>query len=639
MISGTRYVPTEAAKAAASGHEAEIVRALGIAWNGSGKAISCPDPMHADQNPSWRLMDSGKAVCSCRQPHSVFDVVGYVKGVDFEQSKIIVAELLGRRDLIVDPDDQGSRRKIIASYPYRDSRGDIVYEAVRFSPKGFAQRRVDGGSWVWNLKGVRRLPYRLPQLIATPLDQRVYIPEGEKDVDRLRAIGLAATCNSEGAGKWRADLAEHFRGRDVVVLPDNDDAGRQHAQAVAANLAPVARRVCIIELPDLPPKGDVSDWLDAGGALDELNRLVDATASFGADADATRPMQPDAVADDAFDPREMTVAAWLSRDIAPPDFLLGEILSTTSRCALIAPTGLGKTNFTMAFSFAVADGAPFLHWRAGEGPRRVLFIDGEMSRRLMRRRLEDAVRRHGGIPDNFRVLNREQFPGLPPLNSEAGQCYIDRAIEAIGGVDLVIFDNIQSLLAGDMKDEEPWEQTLPWVRDLTRREIGQLWVHHTGHDETHGYGSKTREWQLDTVALLERVERPEADIAFRISFSKARERAPENRADFEPALIVLAGDEWTSERSASAGKPQARARVLALLVDAIAQHGEIPPANTSIPPHTPCVEEDLWRRCCERGCISEGSPDAAGRAFRRAAKALLANGLIGKSAPWVWAVR
>src|SRR3954452_9250814 len=70
----------------------------------------------------------------------------------------------------------------------------------------------------------------------------------------------------------------------------------------------------------------------------------------------------------AFDPRQLTVRAWLEKEITAPEFALGELLSTTSRAELIAPTGLGKTNFTMALGFAIANGSPFLHWRAAEGP-------------------------------------------------------------------------------------------------------------------------------------------------------------------------------------------------------------------------------------------------------------------------------
>jgi RecA/RadA recombinase len=156
----------------------------------------------------------------------------------------------------------------------------------------------------------------------------------------------------------------------------------------------------------------------------------------------------------------LTLAAWLSRDIPDPDFLLGEFLSTTARVELIGPTGIGKTNVLVAGALAVASGEDFLHWRGSGKPRRVLYVDGEMSRRLSKKRPADAVRRRGGKPVTFFFLNREDFPDLPPLNTEAGQEYIDAVIDPIGGVDFVVFDNVQALLSGDMKDEEPWQQTL-----------------------------------------------------------------------------------------------------------------------------------------------------------------------------------
>jgi putative DNA primase/helicase len=114
----------------------------------------------------------------------------------------------------------------------------------------------------------------------------VFVCEGEKDVDRLIGLGLKATCNPGGAArrgtdgkpaksKWPPDFgAQFFRDRRVVILPDNDDAGRDHAQAIVKNLAPVSHKIKFIELPGLPPKGDVSDWLNAGGTREELEDLV-----------------------------------------------------------------------------------------------------------------------------------------------------------------------------------------------------------------------------------------------------------------------------------------------------------------------------------------------------------------------------
>jgi hypothetical protein len=331
---------------------------------------------------------------------------------------------------------------------------------------------------------------------------------------------------------------------------------------------------------------------------------------------------------------------WLTRDIPKPDLLLGELLSTTCRVELVGPTGLGKTNILLAIAFAIADGADFLHWKGCDKPRRVLFIDGEMSRRLAKERLEDATRRHARMPATLFYFNREDFEDFQPLNTEAGQKYIDYLVDQLGGIDLLIFDNVQALLPGDMKDEEPWQNTLPWVRDLTRRSIGQVWAHHTGHDETRAYGTKTREWQLDTVVLLERVEQPSADIAFQMKFTKARERSPRNRLDFEPAMITLADDRWTSERGEQVRtKRQTKDHALELLEDAIIREGTTPPASEHIPPGKLCVTVGLWRRYCRKAFILDSDNDSTFRsAFNRASKRLVDAGKIRRWDLWVWIV-
>jgi hypothetical protein len=188
-------------------------------------------------------------------------------------------------------EEQNGKRRIVATYDYRDERGDLLQQVVRFEPKDFRQRRPDGnGGWIWK-KAARQVPYRLPELIDAPADCLMFVVEGEKDADRLASLGLVATCNAGGAAKrrndgkpgrskWRPELNPFFQGRDVVILPDNDDAGRDHARSAASNLAPVAARVRILELPGLGPKDDVSEWLNTNGSPEELQRLAADALTF-----------------------------------------------------------------------------------------------------------------------------------------------------------------------------------------------------------------------------------------------------------------------------------------------------------------------------------------------------------------------
>ena len=171
------------------------------------------------------------------------------------------------------PQKVSGKRRLVAEYNYPLETGELLFQACRYEPKDFRQRRLDGrGGWIWDMKGVEQVPYRLPGVVKA---DAVYIVEGEKDADNLARFGVAATCNAGGAGKWKADFARYFVGKHAIILPDNDDAGRKHGQMVARNLAPVAASVKLVELPSLPEKGDVSDWLAAGGTLEALAVLVE----------------------------------------------------------------------------------------------------------------------------------------------------------------------------------------------------------------------------------------------------------------------------------------------------------------------------------------------------------------------------
>ncbi len=172
---------------------------------------------------------------------------------------------------------------ILATYDYFDEAGTLLFQVQRRQDKTFVQRRPDkiAGTYVYSLKGVRRVLYRLPELVASDATESVFFVEGEKDVDNLRGAGLVATCNPMGAGKWRSEYATSLSGRIVYVIADNDDVGREHARDVARSLAAVAGQVKVLDLTavtrelgrgDLPEKGDASDFLKMGGTAESLKR-------------------------------------------------------------------------------------------------------------------------------------------------------------------------------------------------------------------------------------------------------------------------------------------------------------------------------------------------------------------------------
>ncbi|MGD0572331.1 MAG: phage/plasmid primase, P4 family [Sedimentisphaerales bacterium] len=174
--------------------------------------------------------------------------------------------------------------QIVKTYNYTDENGNLVFQVCRYEPKTFRQRRPDGnGGWIWSLDGTRRVLYRLPELIKAPMQDFVFIVEGEKDADNLIARNFIATTCPGGAGKWMPEYNQYFRGRLVAIPPHNDEPGRKHAQQVAEALYRIAAEIKIVELPGLLDKGgDISDWFESSGPekIKELISLIENTEIF-----------------------------------------------------------------------------------------------------------------------------------------------------------------------------------------------------------------------------------------------------------------------------------------------------------------------------------------------------------------------
>ena len=145
------------------------------------------------------------------------------------------------------PDEDQTPYREVCAYDYQDATGKVVFQVVRYEPKAFKQCRIVAGKRVWSMEGVERLPYRLPELLANPAS--VWIVEGERDVETLRAIGQTATCNPGGAGKWLPAFSQYLRGKCVYIAADNDEPGQKHGREVLKSLEGIVKWVKWIELP------------------------------------------------------------------------------------------------------------------------------------------------------------------------------------------------------------------------------------------------------------------------------------------------------------------------------------------------------------------------------------------------------
>lgn len=236
-------------------HLDRILHALTARKSGSQWIARCP--AHDDHEPSLTITaQDGKILVHCHAGCPQADVIAALQSLNVWPS-----------------DNTGHEPDIEAIYPYTDDRGNLIYEVIRKQGKRFLQRRPDGsGGWIWNLSGVRRVLYRLPDIVRRS-EEIVYIVEGEKDVHSLERLGLLATTNPGGAGKWRDEYSAVLAGRDCVVIADNDRPGLAHAASVARSLLRHGASVRIFR-PDTPKLGgDITDWINAGGTLDELRRI------------------------------------------------------------------------------------------------------------------------------------------------------------------------------------------------------------------------------------------------------------------------------------------------------------------------------------------------------------------------------
>lgn len=350
-----------------------------------GKEWSARCPAHEDRRASLSLSEGsdGRILITCFAGCSNEAIVSTLG--------LTLADLFPPKDALASPAVEKrngkSQKKIAATYDYRAEDGNLLFQAVRYEPKSFSQRKPNGNGWVSNLNGVRRVLYSLPELLAADPGATVFVCEGEKDVERLRELDLIATTNPMGAGKWLDDYAECLRGREVVILPDNDDPGRAHASQVASSLYRVAASVKVLALPELPEKGDVSDWLDAGGDAERLCVLAEDAPEWTPENEANAE-QTSSVSADEPPPLLFNWGELDDLDLPIGEPIIHE-LERGELALLAAVTNVGKSSFLRNLAICLATGREFLPVLKGNMVRRVLLLDFET--RLVR--LQRDIRR------------------------------------------------------------------------------------------------------------------------------------------------------------------------------------------------------------------------------------------------------
>lgn len=237
-----------------------------------GFNVRCP--AHNDQDPSLSVVDGkDKILVKCQSGCTTPAVCA---ALNIETSDLFYATQEEEEKGKPGPKPRG---EVERTYDYLDAGGKLLFQVVRYIPKSFRQHQPDGkGGWTWNLHGVQLVLYRLPDVLkAIAAGTPVYLVEGEKDADNLAALGLTATTCPMGAGKWRQSYTDTLKGANVILLQDNDSAGKKHVELVSKALS--GQAASLRALPPFDVK-DVSDWLAAGHTRGELESLVEATQEY-----------------------------------------------------------------------------------------------------------------------------------------------------------------------------------------------------------------------------------------------------------------------------------------------------------------------------------------------------------------------
>ena len=469
----------------------------------SSKGYEALCPCHPDHNPSLDLeVKDGKVLFICRIGCAQSDLVAFFR------SKGLFSG--GARPGSFPEAFKG--QMILQRYAYADEDGTVLFHVCRTAGKEFPIHSPEGK---WGRNKARLVLYNLPAVLKA---ESVFLVEGERDVHTLKRMGLVGTTSPGGAGKWKPAFNKCLKGREVIIPPDNDDPGRSHASQVAASLHSIAESVRVLELPNLPIGGDVSDWAkgrDPVDAGEDLCRLADEAETW-----SPQPADREDTHDDAAGLYDIAdLASWPAEPLEPivPGMLArGQLLNVAGQ------TQANKSLFSLNLVRRCVEGGDL----CGKYPVRpissALYLVLEDPPRRVKARLEDQAEEFDGLPEpgslrfdfgEFRLYDpnpgddQSHFHGLDELE--------ERIIRE--QIDLIIIDTFQRATPGlesfnDRFQGPRWHRlaqitrstgaTIITLDHFRKQPAGNQKGSSVGLDEVKGSGTKLQ--NCDGVILLER---------------------------------------------------------------------------------------------------------------------------------------
>jgi hypothetical protein len=309
---------------------------------------------------------------------------------------------------------------------------------LRYEPKTFAQRRPDPDKpkeWLWSMNGQERVLFRLPKIIeAIKENIPIFICEGEKAVEAAESIGFTATCSPDGAGKWKDTYTQSLKGAICFILPDNDEPGLAHAQIVEKSIRSMVTSVRIIELPGLPIKGDLHDFVESRDSQDEesiRNEIIALTEKIDT---STLPTIIDAV-------------SFTSSPMPEPPQVINGVLHRGSKAVYGGPSKAFKTWTLLDMCLAVATGTDWFGFNTAPGP--VLYMNFELQPFAVHKRLLVLAETRGcEVPHNLHIWNLRGYSR--PLSQLLPELL--RQIKG-EGYSLIIPDPIYKTLSGKNEND------------------------------------------------------------------------------------------------------------------------------------------------------------------------------------------